>query len=190
VEGADALHARLEAAFADLVDRLAGMPERWPLEVPPERVAALALAALPRQPDQRPVLLHSNPGVTHVFTDAAGAFTALIDFGDAYAAHPVLDLRSWPDPEDGRLLREHYVAGHGLSAEWEAVWTTAMVHADMGALTGPPSLSDAPGEPSSRGPSRPEGVLGRTPRSPASSELARHRHRPVSERTAMMGWYG
>lgn len=174
MEGADALHARLEAAFADLVDRLAGMPERWPLEVPPERVAALALAALPRQPDQRPVLLHSNPGVTHVFTDAAGAFTALIDFGDAYAAHPVLDLRSWPDPEDGRLLREHYVAGHGLSAEWEAVWTTAMVHADMGALTGPPACP-------TRQASRPQGV----PHVPKACSGARRgaRHRLSSPAT-------
>jgi hypothetical protein len=33
--------------------------------------------------------------------DPAEAFTGLIDFGDAYASHPMLDLRSWPDPAPG-----------------------------------------------------------------------------------------
>lgn len=137
VDGAAALRARLEPDFADLVDRLAADPGRWSLEVPPDRVAERALAALPARLDQRPVPLHSNPGPTHVFTDEAGRFTGLIDFGDAYAAHPVLDLRSWPDPADRLLLREAYLEGRSPGTEWEAVWTTAMVYADMGALTGP-----------------------------------------------------
>jgi aminoglycoside phosphotransferase (APT) family kinase protein len=143
VEGAAALRARLEPSFADLVDRLAASPDRWPLEVPPDRVAERAMAALPTRLDAPPVPLHSNPGPTHVFTDEAGGFTGLIDFGDAYAAHPALDLRSWPDPTDRLLLREAYLHGRTPGAEWEAVWTVAMVYADMGALTGP-TLSAAP----------------------------------------------
>ncbi|WP_222267338.1 phosphotransferase family protein [Modestobacter marinus] len=137
VDGAAALRARLEPNFADLVDQLATHPSRWPLEVPPDRVAERALAALPARLDHPPMPLHSNPGPTHVFTNADGGFTGLIDFGDAYAAHPALDLRSWPDPTDRLLLREGYLDGRSPGAEWDAVWTTAMVYADMGALTGP-----------------------------------------------------
>jgi len=137
VDGAAGLRARLEPNFADLVEHLAGRPDRWPLEVPPDRVAERALAALPARLDAPPVPLHSNPGPTHVFTDDAGRFTGLIDFGDAYAAHPALDLRSWPDPADRVRLREAYLDGRPPSAEWNAVWTVAMVYADLGALTGP-----------------------------------------------------
>jgi hygromycin-B 7''-O-kinase len=143
VDGAAAWRARLEPNFADLVDGLAARPDRWPLEVPPDRVAERVLAALPRRLDHPPVPLHSNPGPTHVFTDEAGGFTGLIDFGDAYAAHPALDLRSWPDPADRLLLREAYLGGCSPGAEWDAVWTVAMVYADMGALTGP-TLHAAP----------------------------------------------
>jgi phosphotransferase family enzyme len=72
-----------------------GPPDRWPLQVPPDRVAERALAALPTGLDHPPVPLHSDPGgPTHVFTDEAGGFTGLIDVGDAYVAHPALDLRS------------------------------------------------------------------------------------------------
>ena len=137
VAGAAGLRARLEPNFADLVEALETRTGRWPLEVRPDRVAERALAALPARLDAPPVPLHSNPGPTHVFTGPDGAFTGLIDFGDAYAAHPALDLRSWPDPADRILLREAYLDGHAVGAEWEAVWTVAMIHADLGALTGP-----------------------------------------------------
>jgi aminoglycoside phosphotransferase (APT) family kinase protein len=143
VDGAAALRARLEPNFADLVEHLAGRPDRWPLEVPPHRVAERALAALPARLDALPVPLHSNPGPTHVFTDDAGEFTGLIDFGDAYAAHPALDLRSWPDPADRIRLREAYLDGWAPSAEWDTVWTVVMIYADLGALTGP-TLTAAP----------------------------------------------
>jgi len=136
VVGAAGLRARLEPNFTDLVEHLAGRSDRWPLEMPADRVAELALAALPERLDQPPVPLHSNPGPTHVFTEEAGRFTGLIDFGDAYAAHPALDLRSWPDPDDRVLLRDAYLDGRPATAEWDAVWTTAMVYADMGALAG------------------------------------------------------
>ena len=137
MEGAAGLRARLEPNFADLVEALETRPG-WPLEVRPGRVAERALAALPARLDQPPVPLHSNPGPTHVYTGPDGAFTGLIDLGDAYAAHPALDLRSWPDPSDRILLREAYLDGQAADAEWDAVWTVAMIYADLGALTGRP----------------------------------------------------
>jgi hygromycin-B 7''-O-kinase len=143
VAGAAGLRARLEPNFADLVEALETHRGRWPLEVRPERVAERALAALPARLDQPPVPLHSNPGPTHVFADSDGAFAGLIDFGDAYAAHPALDLRSWPDPADRVLLREAYLDGQTAGAEWDAVWTVGMIYADLGALTGP-TLTAAP----------------------------------------------
>jgi hygromycin-B 7''-O-kinase len=143
IDGAAGLRARLEPNFADLVERLETQPGRWPLEVRPERVAERALAALPARLEQLPTPLHSNPGPTHVFTDEAGGFSGLIDFGDAYAAHPALDLRSWPDPADRIRLREAYLDGRAPGAEWDAVWTVAMIYADLGALIGP-TLTAAP----------------------------------------------
>ncbi len=75
-------------------------------------------------------------------TDSTGTFTGLIDFGDAYASHPALDLRSSPDPEDRITLRASYLGGRGASTEWDAVWTVAMVYADLAALAGPARLAE------------------------------------------------
>jgi hygromycin-B 7''-O-kinase len=60
-EGQAGLRARLEPNFADLAEHLSDRPERWPLDVPPERVAERALAALPRQLAQPPVALPPTP---------------------------------------------------------------------------------------------------------------------------------
>lgn len=140
VAGAGGLRARLEPNFADLVERFAERPATWPLPLPAREVARRALDALPATPTG-PVPLHSNPGPTHAFCDERGTFTGLIDFGDAYAAHPALDLRSWPEPDDRRILRERYLDGRTPDAAWDAVWTTAMVYADMAALAGPAGLA-------------------------------------------------
>ena len=129
-----ALHRRLELGFADLCEHLHARPGRWPLAITVPELARRALDVLPATVAQPPVVLHSNPGLTHTFTDASGLFTALIDFGDAYASHPVLDLRSWPDPLDRRVLRECYLEGTEPSAEWHAVWTAVMVWADVAAV--------------------------------------------------------
>jgi hygromycin-B 7''-O-kinase len=141
-DGAAGLRTRLEASLADLVEQLQSRAECWPLPVTPARVVELALDALPHELTDGPAALHSNAGPTHVFTDSAGMFTGLIDLGDAYASHPALDLRSWPDPEDRISLRESYLGGRDASAEWGAVWTVAMVYADLAALTGPARLAE------------------------------------------------
>ena len=93
-----------------------------------------ALAALPSTLIQPAVLLHSNPGPTHVFVDTEGSFTGTIDFGDAYRSHPALDLRAWPDPADRVTLSAAYLGTGPGDNEFEAVWTVAMIHADMTAI--------------------------------------------------------
>src|SRR5205823_90030 len=93
-----ALARRLELGFADLVDHIAKDPACWSPVRSPEDVAAAAVAMVPT--DFTPVVLHSNPGPMHVFCTPEGGFTGLIDFGDSYASHPAMDLRTWPDPAD------------------------------------------------------------------------------------------
>ena len=129
-----ALHRRLRDGFAALVDAIAVRPGRWSLSVSPDEVMSAALAALPSTLVQPAVLLHSEPGPTHVFVDAAGSFTGMIDFGDAYRSHPALDLRGWPDPADRVRLAAAYLGSGPADTEFEAVWTVAMIHADMTAL--------------------------------------------------------
>lgn len=128
------LRRRVELGLSDLVEHFDSHADSWPLTVPPSQVAAAALDALPRRLEQPPVALHSNPGPTHVFVDDGRVFTGLIDFGDSYASHPALDLRTWPDPADRLVLRECYLDGRLAGTEWDAVWTVAMLQADLAVL--------------------------------------------------------
>ncbi len=141
-DAADTLFRRLEDWFADLVELAAGRTDRWRLPVSPGEVALAAIDALPRELVLSPRLLHSNPGPSHVFVDRRGALTGLIDFGDAYASHPALDLRSWPDPDHRIALRDAYSAGADAGSEFEAIWTVAMMVADMNAIIHRPDLGD------------------------------------------------
>jgi Ser/Thr protein kinase RdoA (MazF antagonist) len=134
-DGAGALRHRLEPALADLVEEINSRPGCWQLVPSPEVVAVRALEALPSRFDA-PVALHSNPGPTHAFVDADGAFTGLIDFGDSYLSHPALDLRTWPAVSDRLALREGYLDGEAPQGDFEAVWTAAMIYADMKAIAG------------------------------------------------------
>lgn len=131
---AAALRRRVERNLGDLIDHFDAQPEAWSLSISPAQVAAAAVDSLPARLSTRPVVLHSNPGPTHVFVGEDCAFTGLIDFGDAYASHPTLDLKSWPDPEDRVLLRGAYLAGDAADTEFDAVWTVAMLQADMNAI--------------------------------------------------------
>uniref|UniRef100_UPI000FCCC191 phosphotransferase family protein n=1 Tax=Actinacidiphila soli TaxID=2487275 RepID=UPI000FCCC191 len=134
-DDAGALRHRLEVALADLVDEIDSRPGCWQLAASPEAVAVRALEALPSRFDT-PMALHSNPGPTHAFVDADGAFTGLIDFGDSYLSHPALDLRTWPAVSDRIALREGYLDGEAPQGDFEAVWTAAMIYADMKAIAG------------------------------------------------------
>jgi len=130
---AAALRQRMLYAFGDIADVVADLPAvPARLPVPLEEVIDRAIAALPG--DLTPVALHSNPGPTHVFVDpATGRFTGVIDFGDAYASHPALDLHRWPDPVDRILLREAYLDG-AADPRFDRMWTVAMIHTDLAVI--------------------------------------------------------
>jgi Ser/Thr protein kinase RdoA (MazF antagonist) len=142
---AGALRHRLELALADLVEEINSRPGCWQFALGPEAVAFRALEALPSRFDG-PMALHSNPGPTHAFVDAEGALTGLIDFGDSYLSHPVLDLRAWPAASDRLALREGYLDGEAPKGDFEAVWTAAMIYADMKAIMGRGELAAQAGE--------------------------------------------
>jgi aminoglycoside phosphotransferase (APT) family kinase protein len=137
--GALALRQRLEFSFDDIADAFAQRDTaavELPLALP--EVIDRALAALPAT--LTPVVLHSNPGPTHVFVDPVpGRFVGLIDFGDSYVSHPALDLHRWPDPADRVQLRDAYVDGAPLGPDFDRMWTVAMVQTDLAVIA-----SDSP----------------------------------------------
>jgi aminoglycoside phosphotransferase (APT) family kinase protein len=139
------LRHRLEPALADLVVKINSQPGCWQLATSPEAAAVRALEALPSRFDA-PMAVHSNPGPTHAFVDAEGALTGLIDFGDSYLSHPALDLHTWPAPSDRLALREGYLDGETPQGDFDAVWTAAMIHADMKAIAGRADLAAQTGE--------------------------------------------
>jgi hygromycin-B 7''-O-kinase len=140
-EDAPALYSRLESSFTDVVELIGTRPGCWPLDATPQRVATLVLAALP-DVGFTPVVLHSNPGPTHVFARSDGSLSGLIDFGDSFVGHPALDLYRWPDPADRLALRAGYLAGANADDGFEAVWTAAMALADMQVLATRAQLAD------------------------------------------------
>ncbi|HVC31675.1 MAG TPA: aminoglycoside phosphotransferase family protein, partial [Steroidobacteraceae bacterium] len=127
------LRLRLSSTFGRLADAFQPTPEEWPLDQSPQDVAAAALRALPKADAM--LALHSNPGPEHVFVDpATGAFSGLIDFGDAYISHPALDLRQWPAAEDRAAVLEGYTADGGVSDAFLAIWRIALIQAQMMAI--------------------------------------------------------
>jgi len=134
-----ALRRRLEFGFADIGDALAERPDRWSAAVSLEEAANHALSLIPEQ--FTAVALHSNPGPTHVFCDADGALTGVIDFGDAYASHPAMDLRVWPDPADRIALREGYLEVRDPDSAFDAAWTAAMIYMDAAVIVSRPQLA-------------------------------------------------
>lgn len=135
------LRRRLESGFADLVHLIAQRPERWTNSGTPEEVASAAVAMIPDA--FTPVLLHSNPGPTHVFCTGDGSLAGLIDFGDSHLSHPAMDLRTWPDPLDRVALREGYLDGAPSGAKFDQAWTAAMIYTDMAVMASRPELADA-----------------------------------------------
>jgi len=140
-DDAAGLRRRLESGFADLLDALAERPQETTLRRRPDEIAAAAVASLPTALVAPTVALHSNAGPTHVFVDSLGAFTGLIDFGDSCLSHPALDLRAWPDPADRIALRGAYLDGTTPDTEFDAVWTVAMMYADLAALVSRPEFA-------------------------------------------------
>jgi len=132
---AAALRRRLEFGFGDLADALSQRPNAWTAPVPADEVARRALAALPDTLPRPPVVLHSNPSPTHVFVDPdTGQLIGVIDFGDAYASHPALDLHRWPSPADRVMIRDGYLDGGPVGGDFDRMWTIAMIVTDMAVI--------------------------------------------------------
>jgi hygromycin-B 7''-O-kinase len=136
-----ALRQRLEYGFGDIADAFA---ERGvataDLPIALTEIIDRSVSAIPAT--LIPVVLHSNPGPSHVFVDPiAGRFTGLIDFGDSYASHPALDLHRWPEPVDRVLLHDAYVDGAPVDADFGRMWTVAMVYTDLAVIASGSALA-------------------------------------------------
>jgi aminoglycoside phosphotransferase len=95
-----------------------------------DAVEQQCLSALPS--DGPIVTLHSNPGAEHCFVDSVtGAFSGLIDFGDAYRSHPALDVRSWRSPTDSRHMLTGYASSAPLPSGFDDVWRAGIVSTEL-----------------------------------------------------------
>ncbi|MBN1937725.1 MAG: aminoglycoside phosphotransferase family protein, partial [Anaerolineae bacterium] len=120
--------------FDDALAAIAQSPQPWPLDIPPVDIARRAMWALPDVDEC--VALHSNPGPEHVFVDPqTGQFVGLIDFGDAYISHPVLDLRRWPASADRDALWDGYTADTPASDDLLRTWQVAQILIYLSVIT-------------------------------------------------------
>ncbi len=124
---------RFGGQFDDALAYVGRKPEVWTFDMSPERVARLAMQALPEVDAW--VALHSNPGPEHVFIDPASkSLAGIIDFGDAYFSHPVHDLRRFRCPTDRAAIHSGYIAEAPRTDNFEQTWRVACVLADMLAI--------------------------------------------------------
>lgn len=121
---------RFGNAFNDLADLIRTQQRPWRLPLTPEQVGAKAIASVPRSAER--VALHSNPYLEHVFVDPErGAYTGLIDFGDAYISHPAFDLRRWNRAADREALLEGYSSEQLIGDAFLATWRAVMILGDV-----------------------------------------------------------
>jgi len=121
---------RIGNAFNDLADHIRREQSPWRLPLTPEQVGARAIAALPRSNER--VALHSNPYLEHVFVHREnGAYSGLIDFGDAYISHPAFDMRRWNRPADREALLQGYRSQQPVSDTFLATWRAIMILGDV-----------------------------------------------------------
>lgn len=137
---AEAFEESLGAGFDRAVQRIERSPGVWRLTDPPR---ALADRVLARSGDTTLAALHSNPGPEHVFVDPRTLrMTGLIDFGDAYIAHPAFDMR-WPGADDRDALLAGYTGEQALSEAFLVTWRTVLVLADMTSIATRPDRREA-----------------------------------------------
>ena len=102
----------------------------WPLAMPLEKIAERTLSTLPKTWEA--VAVHANPGPPHVFVDPnSGKFMGLIDFGDAYISHPVMDLWRWRAPADRQYVFAGYTADAPVSYDFQQVWKCVSIVSDV-----------------------------------------------------------
>ena len=127
---AEDLRTRVATTLQRLVVPL-GAKDDWPADLAPESLVARAVAAAPS--DTPPVALHSNPGPEHVFVDpTTGAFSGLIDFGDAYRSHPAFDARTWVSAEDSRQILAGYTDDGPVAPTFLKAWLLAHLIQELG----------------------------------------------------------
>jgi aminoglycoside phosphotransferase (APT) family kinase protein len=137
----EAFEERLRAGFERAVETIERDPTVWGLAEPPRAIADRVIATQRGAVDL--VALHSNPGPEHVFVDPATLrLTGIIDFGDAYIAHPAFDMR-WPRPEDRDALLAGYTEERRPSEMFLAAWRASQVLADMTVIATRPDRRDA-----------------------------------------------
>ena len=132
------LRLRLEAPAMEAARKLSATPAAALLPESPEALVRRAVEELPE--DTTRVALHSNPSAMHTFVDPDnGAFTGLIDFGDAYLSHPALDLRRWDRHADRVAVLEGYRRAGPVDAVFMRVWRVACLLAELTALAAAPA---------------------------------------------------
>jgi aminoglycoside phosphotransferase (APT) family kinase protein len=120
---------RLTETFEDLRESL-DVEGRTMDGIDLDVVQQQCLSALP--PDGPIATLHSNPSAEHCFVDPdAGAFSGLIDFGDAYRSHPALDVRSWRSPEDSRHMLTGYASAAPIPSGFSNVWRAGIIATEL-----------------------------------------------------------
>lgn len=118
---AQTLRARMVTRFERTLMRMSAVPET---ELRQARALRDLLLAKLIHVD-RFAAVHSNPGPEHVFVNADGSFSGLIDFGDSYVGHPVHDLRRW-GLRQRKILLAAYLGDvkppKGLRLAWETAY--------------------------------------------------------------------
>jgi aminoglycoside phosphotransferase (APT) family kinase protein len=136
-----ALHQRLAHGFGDISDTFAENGTTTALPADLDEVIGRALAAVPGR--LATAVLHSNPSPTHVFIEpGTGRLSGVIDFGDAYASHPALDLHRWPDPADRIMLHDAYLDAAADTAEFDRMWSIAMIYTDLAVIAAGSPLTE------------------------------------------------
>jgi hygromycin-B 7''-O-kinase len=127
--------------FNDLADDIRRERSPWRLSLTPEQVGAKAIASVPRSAER--AALHSNPFLEHVFVyPETGAYSGLIDFGDAYISHPAFDMRRWNRKADREALLQGYTSERPVSDAFLATWRAVMILGDVVTIAYYPERAD------------------------------------------------
>lgn len=116
--------------FNDMADEIRAEQTPWRLPLTVEQIGARVIASVPRSNER--AALHSNPYLEHVFVHPdSGAYTGLIDFGDAYISHPAFDMRRWNRPADREALLQGYTSERPVSDAFLATWRAVTMLGDV-----------------------------------------------------------
>ncbi len=133
---------RMGNVFNYLTDMIHAKGIKWDYPISTEIIGRRMMFTMPDT--WKIVALHSNPGPEHVFVDPISEkLTGIIDFGDAYFSHPVIDLRRFRSPEDRAAILAGYGESSPLSKEFMAIWKIACVIADIIAMALSPEYKAA-----------------------------------------------